>query len=182
MLIDSEIVKKIQDHDRKVILVLYQHTFNVLMGAAVRYKNNREDQMSIVNTAFMKIVTGIHQYKVGTAYFSWAKQIVNNTIIDDFRAAKNYKQLFDVDAQVATFEESEYSAMDYDIEAEALQTMLNSLPPATKIVFNLYAIEGYSTKEISEQLEIGYETVKWHIKEARKRLRNQVIESQIAVK
>lgn len=182
MVIDSEIVKKIQEHDRKVILTLYQHTFNVLMGAAVRYKNNREDQMSIVNTAFMKIISGIHNYKVGTAYFSWAKQIVSNTIIDDFRSNRNYKQLFDVDAEAVNHEAVDFSEIDQDIEAEALQNMLNSLPPATKMVFNLYAIEGYSSKEICAQLDIGYETVKWHIKEARKRLKKQVLESQTILK
>lgn len=178
MKIDSEIVKKIQEHDRKVILALYQHTFNVLMGAAVRYKNNREDQMSIVNSAFMKIVVGIQHYRVGTAYFSWAKQIVNNTIIDDFRSNRNYKQLFDSDSEVAFHDEGDYSEVDYNIEAEALQNMLNSLPPGTKMVFNLYAIEGYSMQEICSHLGIGYETVKWHVKEARKRLKKQILESQ----
>lgn len=182
MIIDSEIVKQIQEHDRKVILALYQHTFNVLMGSAVRYKNNREDQMDIVNTAFMKIVTSIHHYKLGTAYFSWAKQIVSNTIIDDFRKNKNYKSLFDIDTEVFNYEEGDYSDIDEQIEVEAIQAMLNTLPPATKMVFNLYAIEGYSTKEISRDLDIGYETVKWHIKEARKRLRKLVNESQTILK
>lgn len=174
MIIDSEIVTKIQEQDRKVILALYQHSFNLLMGSAVRYKNNREDQMEIVNTAFMKIVTGIHQYKIGTAFFSWAKQIVSNTIIDDFRKNKNYKLLFDTDSEVVDSEEWNYSEIDEKIETEALQEMLNTLPPATKLVFNLYAIEGYSTKEICKELDIGYETVKWHIKEARNRLKTLV--------
>lgn len=182
MIIDSDIVKKIQEHDRKVILALYKHTFNVLMGAAVRYKNNREDQMNIVNTSFMKVVTGIHHFKIGTAYFSWAKQIVSNTIIDDFRKNKNYKALFEIDAEVNNSTEDESSEVVEIIENEALQAMLDTLPPATKLVFTLYAMEGYSSKEISQDLEIGYETVKWHIKEARKRLRKLVNESQVVLK
>jgi RNA polymerase sigma factor (sigma-70 family) len=182
LIIDSEIVTKIQEQDRKVVLALYQHTFNVLMSAAVRYKNNREDQMDIVNTAFMKIVTGIHHYKVGTAYFSWAKQIVSNTIIDDFRKNKNYKALFEIDSEVSNYEEADVSDIDEQIEAEAVQAMLDTLPPATKMVFNLYAIEGYSSKEICKDLDIGYETVKWHIKEARKRLRKLVFDSQVIMK
>jgi RNA polymerase sigma factor (sigma-70 family) len=174
LIIDSEIVTKIQEQDRKVVLALYQHTFNVLMSAAVRYKNNREDQMDIV--------TGIHHYKVGTAYFSWAKQIVSNTIIDDFRKNKNYKALFEIDSEVYNYEEADVSDIDEQIEAEAVQAMLDTLPPATKMVFNLYAIEGYSSKEICKDLDIGYETVKWHIKEARKRLRKLVFDSQVIMK
>lgn len=182
MHLDQEIIYKIQENDRKVILELYQQTFNVLMSAAVRYKSNREDQMSIVNTAFMKIITGIHHYKVGTAYFSWAKKIVNNTIIDDFRANRNYKALIDIDQKSYSSEQENYSSIDAQIEEEALQFMLNKLPPATKLVFNLYAFEGYTAKEICEKLGIGYETVKWHIKEARKRLRKLVYESQVIEK
>jgi len=152
------------------------------MGAAVRYKNNREDQMNIANTSFMKVVTGIHHFKIGTAYFSWAKQIVSNTIIDDFRKNKNYKALFEIDAEVNNSTEDESSEVVEIIENEALQAMLDTLPPATKLVFTLYAMEGYSSKEISQDLEIGYETVKWHIKEARKRLRKLVNESQVVLK
>ena len=54
------------------------------------------------------------------------------------------------------------------IDSESAMQMLNVLPPATKLVFNLYAIEGYKSKEIVEELNISYETVKWHIKQARK--------------
>ena len=182
MELDNETIQQIKENDRKVILRLYKNTFNVLMSVAVRYKSNREDQMSIVNAAFMKIVTGIHHYKVGTAYFSWAKKIVNNTVIDDFRANKNYKALIDIDHENYSRDHENYSSIDVQIEEEALQLMLNKLPPATKLVFNLYAFEGYAAMEICEKLGIGYETVKWHIKEARKRLRKLVYESQVIEK
>ena len=52
-----------------------------------------------------------------------------------------------------------------------MERILHQLPPATKLVFNMYAIDGYSSKEIEKELNIKYETVKWHIKEARKKLR-----------
>ena len=152
------------------------------MSSAVQYKINSEDQMSIVNTAFLKIVTGIHHYKVGTAYFSWAKKIVNNTIIDDFRKNKNYRELFEIDTKVEDSEEAENSEIENGIENEELQEILNTLPPATKLVFSLYAIEEYTSKEICEDLDIGYETVKWHIKEARKRLRKLVYRSKLILK
>ena len=59
---------------------------------------------------------------------------------------------------------------------------LNVLPPATKLVFNLYAIEGYKAKEIVEELNISYETVKWHIKQARKKLKSLIIQNKISLK
>jgi hypothetical protein len=64
------------------------------MGNAVRYTNDQESQMQIVNNAFMKSISGLDRFQSGTAYFSWAKQIVRREIIVDFRKNKRYKELF----------------------------------------------------------------------------------------
>lgn len=178
MIIDDKFIKKIKKNDRKAILLLYEQSFNVLMGAAVRYKNNEEDRMTIVNNSFLKVIQNIEKYKVGTAYFSWVKRIVHNEIIDQFRKNKKYQELFDFEKEDAESQEEVYAEVDYEAEEESLQNMLEQLPPATKLVFNLYAIDGYTNKEICEKLNISYETVKWHIKEARKRLRKLLEEQQ----
>ncbi len=172
MEIDELFVKRIVENDRKTVLNLYHETFSVLMSVAVRYKKNEEEQMTIVNNAFMKIITKIETYKVGTSFFSWAKRIVQNEVIDDFRREKKYKELFNFESekeeQTVTTIENE---IDAKMEAEEMEVLLHQLPPATKLVFNMYAIDGYTTKEIEEELNVKYETVKWHIKEARKKLR-----------
>lgn len=144
------------------------------MSSAVRYSNNNEDQMAIVNNSFLKIVKNIRNYKIGTAYFSWAKRIVQNEIIDNFRKDKKYKELFDTEIDENEIEIETHSDIDYQTEEEELIIMLNKLPPATKVVFNLYAVDGYSYKEIAEKLEIAKETVKWHLKSARKKLKQQL--------
>lgn len=172
MEIDESLIASIVKNDRKVVLALYHETFSVLMSVAVRYKNNEEDQMTIVNNSFMKIITKIETYKVGSSFFSWAKRIAQNEVIDDFRKEKRYKELFNFESEEEQVgQETIDNEIDAKIEAEELERMLHHLPPATKLVFNMYAIDGYSTKEIQQELEIKYETVKWHIKEARKKLR-----------
>lgn len=165
-------IDAIKKGDRKIILELYRYTFQVLMGNAVRYSKDEEKQMEIVNNAFMKIVANIDQFQLGTAYFSWAKQIVKREIIDDFRKHKRYKELFSYNDDYKNDSLLSEPEVDATFQAEELQLLLNQLPPATKLVFNLYAIDGYSSKEIMEELQISYETVKWHIKEARKRLKS----------
>lgn len=164
-------IHAIKKGDRKVILDLYRYTFQVLMGNAVRYSNDQEKQMEIVNNAFMKIVAKIDQFQLGTAYFSWAKQIVKREIIDDFRKNKRYKELFSYNDDYKNDLLQNDPEIDATFQAEELQLLLDQLPPATKLVFNLYAIDGYTSKEIMDELQISYETVKWHIKEARKRLK-----------
>ena len=178
--INKSIVRKIKKNNRKVTLDLYHYSFNLLMSIAVRYHQNEEDQMEIVNTSFMKIVLNIDQFKIGSSYFSWAKKITQHVVIDQFRKTKNYKSLFEhteseqyLDAESSI--ESQYSSMEITLDAfaqEEIEEILSQLPPASKITFNLFAIEGYSYKEIAEELDIGYETVKWHIKESRKKLKS----------
>src|SRR5690554_2744895 len=178
--INKSIVKKIKKNNRKVTLDLYHYSFNLLMSIAVRYHKNEEEQMEIVNTSFMKIVVSIDQFKIGSSYFSWAKKITQNVVIDEFRKTKNYKVLFkltenDQYLESETNNSFQESSFDINIDAfaaEEIELILSQLPPASKITFNLFAIEGYSYKEIAEELDIGYETVKWHIKESRKKLQS----------
>ncbi len=181
MEVTQEVIREIAAGDRKVILKLYHYSFNVLMGTAVRYKDHKEDQMEIVNNAFMKIVTKIESYTPGTAYFSWVKTIVQREIIDDFRKNKRYKALFKMSGETI-YEGSVEPEVYNHIDNDELMKTLDVLPPATKLVFNLYGIEGYSSKEIMKELDISYETVKWHIKEARKRLKKLIIENKIPLK
>lgn len=181
MEVTQEVIREIAAGDRKVILKLYHYSFNVLMGTAVRYKDHKEDQMEIVNNAFMKIVTKIESYTPGTAYFSWVKTIVQREIIDDFRKNKRYKALFKMSGETI-YEGSVEPEVYNHIDNDELMKTLDVLPPATKLVFNLYGIEGFSSKEIMKELDISYETVKWHIKEARKRLKKLIIENKIPLK
>ena len=182
MEVTEDIIREVEKGNRKITLDLYHYSFNVLMSSAARYKNHKEDQMEIVNNVFVKIVKNIKTYRPGTAYFSWIKTIVKRELIDDFRKNKKYKELFKIrdsdSVQESVVEPEVYESMD----SESAFQMLNVLPPATKLVFNLYAIEGYKSKEIVEELNISYETVKWHIKQARKKLKSLIIENKISLK
>lgn len=143
------------------------------MSTAVRYKSNQEDQMTIVNNAFMKMIDNIDKYKVGTAFLSWTKRIVINVAIDDFRSTKKYQSLFDLN-EAFDPEEGHDEEIDEKISSEELLKIINELPAATKVVFNLFAVDGLKNKEIAEELGITYETVKWHIKSARKEIRKKL--------
>lgn len=171
--LDEDRIKTIQDGNRKAVLELYRNSFQLLMGNAVRYTNDEEKQMQIVNNTFLKIIANLDKFKAGTAYFSWAKQIVHREIIDDFRKSKRYNELF---LLVEGYNDEHFTEEEIqnDYLEEELQSMLDKLPPATKMVFNLYAIDDYTYQDIMEELDISYETVKWHLKEARKKLRAEI--------
>ncbi len=182
MEVNEKIIKGIKKNDRKVILRLYDSSFSLLMSVAVRYHNQREEQMEIVNSTFMKVIDKIDTYEVGTNFYGWVKRIAHHTVIDHFRSHKKYKELFtyDVDDSDHYLEPSTKDDHNFSQE-EQIEYVLSHLPPATRLSFNLFAIDGYSYKEIAEQLDVGYETVKWHVKEARKRLKNLLKEDTLEI-
>lgn len=180
--ITAIVVKKINKNDRKTILSLYNYTFNKLMSVIVRYFVNEEDRITIVNNCFMKIINNINKFNIGTSYFSWVGRIANNEIIDNFRREKNYSNMFsknEFNEDIEFIEEEEY---DGDFTVNELLTMIDDLPKASKIVFNMYAIDGdYTYNDIAEILEVSTETVKWHLKTARKLLKQKIQDKQIEI-
>lgn len=177
MELDNSFIKKLINQDRRAQLELYKKSFGILMSVSYRYKKNEEDAKSLSITSFLKVLTNIESYKPNIPFNAWIRRIAINTAIDDFR--KNSKHnLIEYSDEISTNEN--YTINDYDLEirAEELNNMILKLPKATKLVFNLFAIDGYSHKEIAEQLNISTNTSKWHVKEARKKLKEQILKKQ----
>ena len=171
MNLDKELKQRVIDCDRRAQLELYRLCFNLLMGVARRYKKNEEDKQTLVNNAFIKIVSNLNKYEEKSSFHGWVKRIIMNEIIDDFRRGKNYKEFINQDYPIENVQIEEQAQVDYRYSELELLAMMEQLPKATKLVFNLFAVDGYSHKEICEQLGIGLETSKWHMKEARKSLK-----------
>jgi RNA polymerase sigma factor (sigma-70 family) len=175
MTLEQELKQRVIDGDRRAQLELYRLCFNLLMGVARRYKKNEEDKQTLVNNAFMKIITNLYKYEEQSSFQGWVKRIVMNEVIDDFRRGKNYKEFMNHDYPVENVQVEAPAQVDYKYSEQELLAMMDKLPKATKLVFNMFAIDGYSHKEICEQLGIGLETSKWHMKEARKSLKTMLL-------
>jgi RNA polymerase sigma-70 factor (ECF subfamily) len=176
--ISDKLLKKVKKQDRKAQLALYRICFNDLMSVASRYNKNEEDAALIVNNCFLKIIDNLHKYNSSKPFQAWIRRIAMNEVIDEYRKNKKRKELFVCTENIETHEVKYFSEIDHEIEAEELNNMLLKLDKATRTVFNLIAIDGYSHKEIAEQLNISLETSKWHMKEARKKLKSMFIQKQ----
>lgn len=149
-----------------------------MMNVVVRYKKNHEDRVSLINNAFMKVIKHMGDFRVGTSYVAWMNTILKREIIDDFR--RNKRRYLEISMSELP-EEQEWEAFDVNvdrqIEAAHVQRLLLSLPTATRTVFNLFLWEDLSPTEIANALQISVETVRWHIKMARKLMRQQIEQS-----
>jgi RNA polymerase sigma factor (sigma-70 family) len=168
----TELLQAAASGERRAQLALYQLCYPVLISTARRYYHNSDEQMTVVNNAFIKVIQYINNYETGR-FLSWVKRIISNEIIDEYRRNKRYNELYRFDAQV-----EERGAPDFQTDTiftnEQLQNLLLQLSEPARLVFNLFAIEGYSHKEIAKMLGVTEETSKWHTKMARKKLRELI--------
>lgn len=146
------------------------------MSIAFKYYKNEEDSAFAVNNVFLKIFDNLNKYNKEIPIKVWMRRITINHIIDEFRKNKKHKETF-IDTKHKDYEPEkiELNTIESDIESETVEKILKQLPNATRQVFCLFAIDGYKHKEISERLKISVETSKWHVKEARKRLKELLI-------
>lgn len=167
-------IQRIRQQDARYLEVLYNGVFPLLMAIAVRYKNNREEQLTAVHNAFLKMIRSIDQFKTEGSFNAWMTRILRNELIDEFRRTQKKSAIqfteLNIDVADASFELQQLE----QAPSTVLLQFLNELPPASKVVFNLYAMDDYTIKQISEALDISVETVKWHLKTARKQLRVRI--------
>ena len=177
MYVDKNILVACIQHDRKAQYELYKLCYGMLMSVCLRYKNNQEDAASVLNQAFLKILNNLDKYKESVPFDAWIKRIMINTVIDEYRRTGKDRSMIEFsDIQESKYYNLhfDYNQADKNFDARELEDMLKELPTVSRQVFNLYAIDGYSHKEIASMLKMSDGTSKWHVSFARKRLREMI--------
>jgi len=138
-----------------------------MLGVCRRYiKDNAEAEQVMVG-GFVKIFQKMNQFKGEGSFEGWVRRIMVNEALIYIR--KNKNMYLEMDISKAD-DEPDYQMMDERLEAEDLLAIVRKLPEGYRMVFNLYAIEGYSHKEIAEELGINVNTSKSQLSRARKLL------------
>jgi len=175
-LVDEHVlVYECRKQNRNAQKILYETYYSKMLPIALRYLKSEEDAMEVINDAFLKVFSKIAQYKAAGSLESWIKRIVINASIDFVRRNKSYKSNF---IRTGTFyqqdeapEENENELTTFQFSKEEILEMVSGLPPASRIVFNLFAIDNYTHREIAKGLNISEGTSKWHLSNARKILK-----------
>jgi RNA polymerase sigma-70 factor (ECF subfamily) len=148
------------------------------MGICRRYHTNEDDAAAALNQGFLKILTHLKKYRSHVPFEAWARRVMINTLIDDFRKNRKVKELMEhVDFSEGQWEESgafDWNHAEQAFDADQLESYIHQLPPVSRKVFNLYAIDGYKHTEIAELLNISDGTSKWHLSFARKKLQEML--------
>jgi RNA polymerase sigma factor (sigma-70 family) len=155
---------------------LYEDYYGKMMSVCLRYANNEDDALDILHEGFIKVFKHIASYQPGTALQAWIRRIMVNTAIDYYR--KNIRRRTEDLESAYDLDNKEADAISQCSEKDILLA-ITQLTPAYRTVFNLYVIEGFSHREIGEQLGITESTSRSNLVKARMKLQAILTGKQI---
>ena len=167
-----DIIKACIKGDRKAQKQLYDHFASKMYAVCLRYANDADEAKDILQDGFIKVFLNLKQFNYKGSFEGWIRRIIVNTALEKFRD-KNY--LFAVHMERGyEKDDKEYDHIISDLSANDLLKLIQELSPQYRMVFNLYAIEGYSHKEICDILNIKEGTSKSNLSRAREILKEKV--------
>ena len=152
---------------------LYHFLAPRMYGLCLQYAENEDDAKDILQEGFIKVFTKIDQYSGKGSMAGWVRRIMINTALEKYRS-----QVRHVSFEQGTSAKEEFFEEDIldSLSAEEIIKLIQDLSPQYRLIFNLYAIEGYSHKEISEMTGISEGTSKSNLSRARAILQKKLEE------
>jgi RNA polymerase sigma factor (sigma-70 family) len=172
---DEEILKGCIKKDPRAQKLLYDKYCRGLMGVSMRFTGNRDEAEDVLQEGFVKIFMNIENYKAKSSLIAWMRRIIINTAITMYHRNLKHRHHYDVDDfREKTVADTAWDGAEYT--HEELITIIKDLPAGYRMVFNLYAIEGYKHKEIAKKMEIDINTSKSQYSRAKKHIQGKLEE------
>jgi len=163
--------KKGQHEAQKALFLLFSEK---MLGLCLYYTSDIAEAEDILHDGFIRILENIDKYKDTGNFEAWMRRIFINLALMQFRKKRKISNIEE------TPESSYLNKVNYttiDVNIDDMMKMIMNLSPQYRLVFNLYAIEGYKHKEISKMLKISEGTSKSNLARARKILQEQLKEN-----
>lgn len=166
---EKELIELAVDNNRHAQHKIYSKFSPKMLSVCRQYIKDVHQAEDIMITAFMKVFTNLKNFKHEGSFEGWIRRIMINECISFIRVQKKVKFIEDENY----FEES-FNNIESQFSVEDIQTLIDNLPEGYKMVFNLYAIEGFKHQEIAQMLGINEGTSKSQLSHARKMLQTNI--------
>lgn len=158
--------------DKHCQIELYKRYSGKMMAVCLRYANSRMEAEDMLQDGFIKVFDNIGKFKMEGSLEGWVRRIMVNTAINKIRANKvRFEEIGDDKDE---FRYEDMSVVDRMSEQDILN-LINKMPQGYRYVFNMYAIEGFSHKEIADRLGIEEASSRSQYAKAKKYLQQQII-------
>jgi len=157
---------------------LYKLFYPRMMSTVRRYIDHDEQAEEVLNNGFLRAFQKVGQYTFQGSFEGWLRKIVFHAVSDYVKQNMKYSE------KVVLVEKDQYVHKDHAdrLYYNQLLELVQSLPGATRSVFNMYVMEGFSHKEIGKILGISEGTSKWHLSEGRRQLKEKIERLQLHLK
>ncbi len=159
MIEDKKIIEGCLKHDRIAQQWLFDKYSRQMLAWCMRYSENKAEAEDILQDALVRVYFNIEEYSGKGSFSGWLRKIAVNSAISHYHKNLKYRHSVDIDDYIvaeATMDDQD----DCRFTADELMGVLNGLPPGFRMIFNLYAVEGYKHKEIAKRLNIDPGTSK----------------------
>ncbi|HEY1046697.1 MAG TPA: sigma-70 family RNA polymerase sigma factor [Bacteroidia bacterium] len=169
---EEDLIKGCLKEDRECQRELYKRFSGKMMAVCMRYAGNRMEAEDMLQDAFIKVFDNIGKFKNEGSLEGWVRRIVVNTAINKIRA--NKVRFEELGEENDGFLHHDKNIIDRMSEKDILK-LISEMPQGYKYVFNMYAIEGLSHKEIADNLGIEEASSRSQYAKAKKYLQQQLI-------
>ncbi|MDP9048082.1 MAG: sigma-70 family RNA polymerase sigma factor [Bacteroidota bacterium] len=169
----DDMVKRCKATERKAQESLYKHFAAKMLGVCMRFATDRMEAEDMLQNGFIKVFQKINDYRGEGSFEGWIRRIMVHSAIEYYRKYHKMMQLADIENESNDF--SVDPLVTANLAAKDLMILIQRLSPGYRIVFNLYAIEGYSHKEIAAIAGITEGASKSQLSRARSVLKQQIL-------
>lgn len=174
---DEQILSGCLQNDAAAQEALYSRHSPQMLGVCYRFAKNREDAEDMLQEGFIKVFSQIHQYRNEGALEGWIRRIIVHTCINVLKRNRKFNDCIDISYAAGVSVREEW--IPAGLQAKEVVESIRMLPMGYRTVLNLYAVEGYSHKEIGRMLDIEESTSRSQYTRARALLEEILIKKNI---
>ena len=167
---EHEIIRLAVGNNRQAQQMIYSKFAPKMLSICRQYIKDIQFAEDVLIAAFMKVFVNLKHFEHKGSFEGWIRKIMVNECISYIRAQKKISFLED-----EYYKEDSFNNIDSNYNVNDIQFLIDSLPDGYKMIFNLFAIEGYKHQEIAVMLGINEGTSKSQLSHARKMLQEQII-------
>ena len=166
---EKELIELAVENNRHAQQKIYSKFSPKMLSVCRQYIKDIHQAEDIMITSFMKVFTNLKNFKQEGSFEGWIRRIMINECLSFIRVQKKVAFIED-----ENYLEKSYNNIESQFSIDDIQFLIDSLPDGYKMVFNLYAIEGFKHHEIASMLGINEGTSKSQLSHARKMLQGQI--------
>lgn len=166
---EQNLIALAAENNRHAQQQIYSKFAPKMLSVCRQYIKDVHQAEDVMITAFMKVFVNLKNFESKGSFEGWIRRIMVNESISFIRAQKKVSFLED-----EYYKEEGFNNIESNLSVDDIQSLIDNLPEGYKMIFNLYAIEGYKHKEIAEMLGINEGTSKSQLSHARKTLQELI--------